>query len=416
MNSIDDNVEVVIKYESSLLEKGFGFAPSVVMSNPKISFGAKGLYCYLASYANNNREAFPSVNRILSELNISKPSFYKYRKELIELKLVFTKEEPCGYGTRVTYVLPLDPKTNTPIVNEEAAESKNTASTRALEKTTPSASTSSATSENSNSVETELTSQNKNYKASNDASNSIKHTNNPQASTDFTEQGILAGFKELEKIALVKSQNENSRKIAITTYKEILQTVKSHKKIMTAYKKYASWYKSKFGDNLGRAMTLTSWLVDGEGKKGVKSWLKSDWQDFENKSKTSKKVNSRTASTTESNNKTFSTCKKREHLEIDGNSEKEFRENHQAVDDVFNSLIDKDEAIVEYALRDDAQTLQKNFVQRVLRSLEKDKKKNKLARLCKQPDWEYLRQLVEIHDGKNFRNWCFLKFVVKRAS
>lgn len=75
--------------ETSWLSKGYGLAPFLLMSNPEISIGAKGLFCYLSSIAGavvneefGGRASWPSRARICRDLNINKDTFTSYLEEL----------------------------------------------------------------------------------------------------------------------------------------------------------------------------------------------------------------------------------------------------------------------------------------------------------------------------------------------
>lgn len=59
-----------------------------VMRSNKVSYGAKCLYAYLASFVGDKDECFPSLATILEETGLSKNTFYKYIKELEELNLI----------------------------------------------------------------------------------------------------------------------------------------------------------------------------------------------------------------------------------------------------------------------------------------------------------------------------------------
>ena len=73
-----------IRYEGrSILSKGYGIIPKLVMQS-NISIESKAIYSYMCSFAGNGQSAFPSVEKIILELNISEKRFYKYRKELID--------------------------------------------------------------------------------------------------------------------------------------------------------------------------------------------------------------------------------------------------------------------------------------------------------------------------------------------
>lgn len=66
----------------SIYVDGFGMVASIVMRDKGISTAAKALYSYLMTFSNKTGEAWPTTGRILKEMNMPKPSFYKYRDEL----------------------------------------------------------------------------------------------------------------------------------------------------------------------------------------------------------------------------------------------------------------------------------------------------------------------------------------------
>lgn len=73
--------------EGTIFEKGYGLIPKLVMIDNSLSIGSKCVYAYLLSYADTEGEAFPSVKKMMYDLNVSKDTFYKYMNELID----------CGY-------------------------------------------------------------------------------------------------------------------------------------------------------------------------------------------------------------------------------------------------------------------------------------------------------------------------------
>ena len=61
-----------------VFSKGFGFAPKLVMQDPRLSAVGKAIYCYFCSYAGTGRIAFPRVAKITYDLKISKDTFYTH--------------------------------------------------------------------------------------------------------------------------------------------------------------------------------------------------------------------------------------------------------------------------------------------------------------------------------------------------
>lgn len=63
-----------------VFSKGYGIIPKLVMQDQDLSIEAKSIYAYFASYAGNGTTAFPSVSKIIYDLNIGEERFYKHRK------------------------------------------------------------------------------------------------------------------------------------------------------------------------------------------------------------------------------------------------------------------------------------------------------------------------------------------------
>src|SRR5699024_1127502 len=61
---------------------GYGLVFKRVMKDNNLNIEAKALYSYLSAYAGADESAFPSVELICHELDISKNRFRKYRKQL----------------------------------------------------------------------------------------------------------------------------------------------------------------------------------------------------------------------------------------------------------------------------------------------------------------------------------------------
>lgn len=64
--------------------KGFGIIAKLVTTDTDLCIGAKALYAYLCSYAGNGTSAYPGRSKILADLKLSKETYYKYQKELID--------------------------------------------------------------------------------------------------------------------------------------------------------------------------------------------------------------------------------------------------------------------------------------------------------------------------------------------
>ena len=58
--------------------KGFGTIPKIVMQDRRLTIEAKAIYAYFCSYAGSGSTAFPSVNKIVYDLNITHKRYYKH--------------------------------------------------------------------------------------------------------------------------------------------------------------------------------------------------------------------------------------------------------------------------------------------------------------------------------------------------
>lgn len=79
---------------------GFGLIPKFVMLHKDLSIESKAIYAYFASYTGAGRTAFPSRDKIISDLSITKDCYYKHLGPLKEMGfiLVEAKHSHGGYG------------------------------------------------------------------------------------------------------------------------------------------------------------------------------------------------------------------------------------------------------------------------------------------------------------------------------
>lgn len=83
----------LIQFKGTIYENGYGLIAKKVMKDSSLSLSSKAIYSYLCSYAGNESSAFPSVKLIKHELGISKDTFYKYIKELINKGYIIITQE-----------------------------------------------------------------------------------------------------------------------------------------------------------------------------------------------------------------------------------------------------------------------------------------------------------------------------------
>lgn len=69
---------------TGILEKGYGISPKLVMRDEDLSIEAKAIYAYMASYAGNGSNAFPSISLACKDLNVSEKRFRRHRDQLID--------------------------------------------------------------------------------------------------------------------------------------------------------------------------------------------------------------------------------------------------------------------------------------------------------------------------------------------
>lgn len=79
-----DNFRDVLKIDG-VRAKGFGIIPKMVMLDRKLTIEAKAIYSYFCSYAGAGTTAFPSVEKIIGDLDISKKRYYNHFKLLKDL-------------------------------------------------------------------------------------------------------------------------------------------------------------------------------------------------------------------------------------------------------------------------------------------------------------------------------------------
>lgn len=80
-------------------DTGYGLVPRSIMRNPELSFQAKAIYSYLASFAGNTGKAFPSTDLMSRELNMARNTLFKYLKELKVKEVITVERERTEEGT-----------------------------------------------------------------------------------------------------------------------------------------------------------------------------------------------------------------------------------------------------------------------------------------------------------------------------
>ena len=79
--------------------KGYGQVAKAVMMDPHISIEAKGIYGYFCSYTGSGvNTAFPSVRKIINDLDVTDTTYYRHFKILTELGLITVEQANGGDG------------------------------------------------------------------------------------------------------------------------------------------------------------------------------------------------------------------------------------------------------------------------------------------------------------------------------
>ncbi|HBM4219687.1 TPA: helix-turn-helix domain-containing protein, partial [Listeria innocua] len=92
-----------------IFEQGYGIIAKALMRDKDLSIEAKSIYSYLASFAGAGNTAFPSVELIIAELNISRDRFYKHRKQLVEKGFITVIQKKGDKGLQQRNIYQLNP-------------------------------------------------------------------------------------------------------------------------------------------------------------------------------------------------------------------------------------------------------------------------------------------------------------------
>lgn len=108
MKNIDNNIENILKIEG-VNAQGYGIIPQAVMFDDRLSPQSKAIYAYLVSYSGSGQMIFPKVTTILSHLKITKNTYYKHFKPLVDLGYIKI-EKAKHYLNKNIYILSNAPK------------------------------------------------------------------------------------------------------------------------------------------------------------------------------------------------------------------------------------------------------------------------------------------------------------------
>jgi DNA-binding MarR family transcriptional regulator len=85
------------------LKNGYGLVSSNILRDPDISLRAKGLYAYLATYADSKNEVTAGINRIANECGITQSTVKRTLEELKKKGII--ARESRGIGTSFKTIL-----------------------------------------------------------------------------------------------------------------------------------------------------------------------------------------------------------------------------------------------------------------------------------------------------------------------
>lgn len=81
-----------------ILRDGYGYSPKKITRDASLSIEAKAIYAYLASFADENGIAYPGIELMCHELNISEKRFHRHKKQLIDQGFISVERERTDNG------------------------------------------------------------------------------------------------------------------------------------------------------------------------------------------------------------------------------------------------------------------------------------------------------------------------------
>lgn len=109
-------MDIITQFKGTVFEKGYGLIPQAAMRDKRLSAPAKAIYAYMCAFAGSGteglRKAYPGVEIMCTELEMSENTFYKHRKILIEngyIKIEKQRQAGSQFANNV-YDLCLFPK------------------------------------------------------------------------------------------------------------------------------------------------------------------------------------------------------------------------------------------------------------------------------------------------------------------
>lgn len=78
------------------LKNGYGLVSSTIMRDPAVSLRDKGLYAYLATYADSDNTLTVSVNRAASECGVDPSTIKRILDQLKKAGIIIREIRPTG--------------------------------------------------------------------------------------------------------------------------------------------------------------------------------------------------------------------------------------------------------------------------------------------------------------------------------
>lgn len=109
-NLIEEKVQELkqLLKNEGILVKGFGLVYKGVIQSKDLNLKAKAIYAYLCAFAGNSNRCYPSVKKMINDLNIDYQTFLKYRKELESKGLIKIEREKNKFNANNIYVIEID--------------------------------------------------------------------------------------------------------------------------------------------------------------------------------------------------------------------------------------------------------------------------------------------------------------------
>ncbi len=109
-NVIEEKIKELkqlLKNEGILI-KGFGLVYKSVLQSKDLNLKAKAIYAYLCAFAGNSNKCYPSVKKMINDLNIDYQTLLKYREELVSKGLIRVEREKNKFNANNIYIIEIN--------------------------------------------------------------------------------------------------------------------------------------------------------------------------------------------------------------------------------------------------------------------------------------------------------------------